>query len=217
METLASPPSCAIVERLEERTFLSTASPAAAAVVVTPERHSLMSLLAYNRPGAGFKYRTYAAVQEDEFDEPVNSAFTHTLRIGSKPKTYDNKSSNIVSYGNIAGGSLSAGWHGNSTGTFSVDFSKGTGAITTSLSLAGKQDPSSSLVNFGTINGTGDLAGVTYIGTLKDSATGTGAFAGALFGPYAAEFGYAWYFNGSDYVANGFAGGKQNPATPSSP
>ena len=35
--------------------------------------------------------------------------------------------------------------------------------------------------------------------------------AGDFFGPQAAEYGYAWYLNGSDFTANGFASGKKNP------
>ncbi len=94
-----------------------------------------------------------------------------------------------------------------STASFSANF--GTGAITTTLHLFGAPSGSSTATDFGTFSGTGTIAAGNpgFTGTFTGT-TGAG-FAGAFFGPQAAEMGYVYNFsNGTIEVFGGTAGKK---------
>ncbi|MBO9603222.1 MAG: transferrin-binding protein-like solute binding protein [Novosphingobium sp.] len=138
-------------------------------------------------------YRTVYGILTYASDRPTTGTATYSTSI----------------YGDATRASTDYLLTGNSSGTFSVDFAGNT--VTSTLDLKGRSDPSSSLVDFGSFTGSGTIVGVGYTGTLTGSNSASGEFGGAFFGPQAAEYGYAWYLNGSDFTANGFASGKKNP------
>ena len=100
---------------------------------------------------------------------------------------------------------------GNSTATFSANF--GTGAISTSLTLAGTPSigGGSTVTSLGTFNGTGTIAsnGPGFTGTLSGTGA-TGIFSGAFFGPKALEMGYDWALSGANISAVGSTTGVKN-------
>ncbi|MCB5424177.1 hypothetical protein H0274_02800 [Altererythrobacter sp. CC-YST694] len=102
---------------------------------------------------------------------------------------------------------------GHSTGTFSASFADG--KINTTLSLKGEASGGATS-DFGTATGTGNFAvgGPTFTGTFTGANNATGKFSGGFFGPAAAEAGYGWYFQGSDFDAHGVAAGTKNVPAP---
>jgi hypothetical protein len=117
-------------------------------------------------------------------------------------------------YSGIVDGYASVGGMGyrllGSTGTLTASFASGT--IATTLSLRGNSDfltgTLGSVQNFGTLNGTGTIAGGTssYSGTLTGLGM-NGQFAGGFYGPVANETGYAFSASGgSDTIAGVFVG-----------
>lgn len=96
----------------------------------------------------------------------------------------------------------------NSTATFSANFASN--SVQTSLSLGGVTTPGGAVTNFGTFNGTGTImsTGPSFSGTFAGNATGV--FSGAFFGPQAAEVGYGYVLNGTNFGAAGAVfGAKQ--------
>ena len=117
-------------------------------------------------------------------------------------------------YSGIVDGYASIGGTGyrllGSTGTLSASFASGT--IATTLSLRGNSDfltgTLGSVQNFGTLNGTGTIAGGTsnYSGALTGLGM-NGQFAGGFFGPVANETGYSFSATGNvDTIAGVFVG-----------
>lgn len=94
-----------------------------------------------------------------------------------------------------------------STATFSANFA--TGAITTSVLLAGAPVAGGAVQNFGTFNGTGTITsgGPGFTGTFAGT-TGAG-FSGAFFGPQALEVAYGYNFISGTTQAFGVTYGKK--------
>jgi hypothetical protein len=140
-------------------------------------------------------YKTAYGVLTYPADRPTTGTATYTTTV----------------IGNATRGSTNYLLNGSSTGTFSADFANN--KITTTIDIKGKDSDVSPVTDFGTVSGTGTIAsgGPAFTGTLTGAGSTTGALGGAFFGPQAAEFGYAWYFNGTDFAADGYAAGKKNP------
>ncbi|WP_156313566.1 transferrin-binding protein-like solute binding protein [Erythrobacter sp. SG61-1L] len=102
----------------------------------------------------------------------------------------------------------------NSAASFTANF--GSGTVSTSLTLSGTKLGTNETASFGTIGGTGTIAanGPGFSGNLNGTGAGapagTGVFSGAFFGPQAAEVGYAWSFDGTEFDTQGYASGKKN-------
>lgn len=100
--------------------------------------------------------------------------------------------------------------NGNSTATFSANFAAGT--VATTLNLAGTpQNGGGPVSTFGAFTGTGTIASNSpgFSGTLTGTPA-TGVFAGAFFGPQAAEMALSYYLNSATFSAAGqFGGVKQ--------
>ena len=99
---------------------------------------------------------------------------------------------------------------GDSTGTFSADFGRGT--IATQLNLTGRlvlTGPGQPVAtNFGTYAGSGSLAsgGPGFSGTFSGTFNGapsTGVFSGLFLGPQAVEVGYGYMLSGTGFSAVG--------------
>ncbi len=97
---------------------------------------------------------------------------------------------------------------GLSSGTFSANFADS--KISTTLNLKGEATGGATS-DFGAVTGsTTFTAGYPVFGGELSGANSTkGAFSGSFFGPQAGEVGYSWYFQGSDFDAQGFAAGKK--------
>jgi hypothetical protein len=96
------------------------------------------------------------------------------------------------------------------TGTFTANFTAGT--IATTIDLSGTDVVlHNGAFDFGILTGSGliDSGGPGFSGTLTQTG-GSGLFAGAFFGPQAAEFGYGWVFKGTSFAAAGANAGKKN-------
>lgn len=96
---------------------------------------------------------------------------------------------------------------GTSSATFSADFAAN--SVSTALTLGAMQ--AGAPISFGTFNGTGAISstGPGFTGTLNGSNGVTGVFAGAFFGPKAAEVGYDWFMSGPSFSAVGTAAGAK--------
>lgn len=124
-------------------------------------------------------------------DMPKSGTATYTVGVGGS--ALDRSGASPVNY-TLAG---------NSSGTFSANFA--TGAISTSLTLAGTASPSGTTVQpLGTFTGTGSLGsgGPGFSGTL--SGTGAnGVFSGLFLGPQALEMGFGYALSGATFSAAG--------------
>lgn len=154
--------------------------------------------LTYNHDDTGtandLNYRTVYGFLTQTSDMPNTGSATYTSTIT----------------GNAARGGTNYMLDGNSTGTFTVDFTVGGGTVTTAIDIAGKENSGAALTSFGTASGTGTISANGFFGDLTGTG-GAGAFGGGFFGPRAAEYGYAWFFDGTDYTADGYSAGKKNP------
>ncbi|GAA0335132.1 hypothetical protein GCM10009087_51850 [Sphingomonas oligophenolica] len=144
----------------------------------------------------------------------IDTATNHAvfrLAVGGAPTlASDMPKSGTATYSvGVRGGAVPTGGgsaytlNANSTATFSANF--GTGAISTSLALAGTPASGGSAVtSFGTFNGTGTIASNSpgFTGTLSGTGA-TGLFSGAFFGPQASEMGYDWSLTAPSFTAVG--------------
>lgn len=167
--------------------------------------------------GVNLTYTRFATYIHDE--PGTASDLVYRTVYGSLTQNGDMPLSGTATYStNVLGTATRSGTSylldGTSTGTFSVAFTGTGGTITNTLDVKGKENPSSSVTNFGTFTGTGAITGSGFTGTLTGSGSAAGAFGGAFFGPRAAEYGYGWYVTGSDYQADGYASGVKNPPAP---
>lgn len=151
------------------------------------------------------------------FDTTNNTGIVRLAVGGAPTLASDMPKTGTATYSTATGGSAVATGvsvpytlTGNSTSTFSANF--GTGALTSSLTLAGTPASGGGAVtNFGTYNGTGAIAasGPGFTGTLT-GAGATGLYSGAFFGPKALEMGYEWSLTGSNFTAVGTVTGVKN-------
>jgi hypothetical protein len=94
---------------------------------------------------------------------------------------------------------------GTSSATFAADF--GAGTIATDITLIGTPNvPGGAPVFLDTLVGTGSLGAVKpgFAGTFVGTGTVAGEFAGAFFGPQAAEFGYSFVAGGTGSAGPAF-------------
>jgi len=173
-----------------------------------------LKLITPRQAGIDLTYTRFLAFDHDDTgtadDLHYRTAYGVLTYVGDVPRT------GTASYFTTVLGTATRGGtdyvlDGDSTGTFSVNFAGAADQVTTTLNLNGRQDSASPAVSFGTLNGTGSIAGIGFAGNLTATAGGSGQFGGAFFGPQAAEYGYSWLFSGTDFTAEGFAGGKKNP------
>jgi len=113
----------------------------------------------------------------------------------------------------LTGSALSAGniysLNAYSSAAFSADFASG--KVDLEMTLTGIA-ASSDFKDFGTVSGTGTIAGSNpgFQGALTGSGGVTGVYSGAFFGPAAAEMGMGWNVKGADYEARGMNAGRKN-------
>ncbi len=94
---------------------------------------------------------------------------------------------------------------GNSDSILTANF--GMGTVATTINLAGKGMRTGEVRSFGTLQGSGTISGVSFSGDFQDIEWG--GFAGAFFGPQAAEAGYGFFaLKGNDMISGVAAGRK---------
>ncbi|GAA0310796.1 hypothetical protein GCM10009087_21070 [Sphingomonas oligophenolica] len=178
--------------------------------------HDQFSLSVPTVSGVPLSYTLTGSWQH--FDTATNTALVR-LAVGGAPTiASDMPKTGTATYSTTVGGAANMPGGatpsylltGNSTATFSANF--GTGAISTTLTLAGTQPSTGATVtNFGTFTGTGSIGsgGPGFTGTLAGTGA-NGVFSGAFFGPQALEMGYDWSLNGGSFTAVGAVTGRKN-------
>ena len=135
----------------------------------------------------------------------------HAFVFGVQTQASDVPTTGTATYTGVAGGtailagSPSGASLAGSTATLTANF--GAGSISTVLALImtpGGGTPTA----LDTLTGIGSLGAVKpgFSGTLTGSGSVTGNFAGAFFGPQAAEFGYDFLVGGTTAAGLGFTG-----------
>lgn len=144
------------------------------------------------------------------------SGSTHRLAVGGSPTlASDMPKTGSATYtvpgvgGSASANGASYSLNGSSTATFSANF--GAGTVATTLDLAGTPQGGGAVSSFGSFTGTGTIAASSpgFSGTLTGTPA-NGVFAGAFFGPQAAEMALSYYLSGTNFGAAGqFGGTKQ--------
>lgn len=174
--------------------FLLT--PHVGGVPLTYTRHATFGQL--SGPSSSGNLAVYGVLTKDG-DMPRSGSATYSVAV-SGMATQPDQSSYLLT--------------ANTTGTFSANF--GGGTVAAGIDLKATKIGTPGEVSLGTLGGTGAISssGPSFTGSLAGTGAsapaGSGQFSGAFFGPQAAEFGYAWYFDGATLHAQGYASGKKN-------
>lgn len=131
----------------------------------------------------------------------------HAFVFGVQTQASDVPTTGVATYSGGAGGTalLATGGSQALTGTASLTADFSTGSISTVLSLL-RVSAGVPPTPLDILTGTGSLGSVKpgFAGTLTGSGSVTGNFAGAFFGPQAAEFGYDFLIGGVNAQGLGF-------------
>lgn len=102
----------------------------------------------------------------------------------------------------------------NSGGNFTANF--GAGTVSTTIVMRAPAAGQVIVQDLGILSGSGTISSSSpgFMGTLGPAGSGdpagSGKFSGSFFGPQAQEFGYTWFFEGSQLNARGQVAGMKN-------